>query len=82
MIMYRSSMLQFMKRRILFALVMGFVTTTLISFVLIAVNVGINRNFMMIWFRSWCLSYMIAVFAMLVIAPKIQSFIDSFLKND
>ena len=66
-----------MKNRIAFALIMGLITTTLISFVLIAVNVGINSNFLVIWFRSWCLSYIIAVFAMLVIAPKVQSLVNS-----
>lgn len=58
---------------------MGLITTSLISFIIIAVNVGLKSNFMIIWFRSWCLSYIIAVLAMLFIAPRVQLFVDTIL---
>lgn len=70
-----------MKKRIVFALIMGLITTSLISFIIIAVNVGFESNFLMIWFRSWCLSYVIAVLSMLFIAPRVQVFVDTILNK-
>ena len=71
----------FMKKRIAFALIMGLITTTLISFVLIAVNVGFTNNFLVIWMRSWILSYSIVICAMVFIAPKVQAFVDTLLNR-
>jgi hypothetical protein len=70
-----------MKKRIVFALVMSLITTIVISFTIIAVNIGFVNNFLLIWFRSWCLSYSLAVLATLFVAPKVQSFVDNLLKR-
>jgi hypothetical protein len=70
-----------MKKRILFALIMGVITTIVISFTIIALNVGFVGNFIAIWFRSWCLSYFLAVMATIFIAPRVQSFVDRFLQS-
>ena len=71
-----------MKQRSAFAMIMGVITTGLISFILICVNVGMGPHFIKIWFKSWLISYSIAIPAILVIGPKIQAFTDRlFMKK-
>ena len=71
-----------MKYKIAFALIMGSITTALISFTLIAVNIGFGNKFITAWLRSWSISYVLAVAAMLFIAPKIQVLVNYLLKKD
>jgi len=61
-----------MKKKIAFAMIMGVVTTGIISFSLIALNVGFGAAFIQIWLKSWVTAYVIAIPAILVIAPKIE----------
>ena len=61
-----------MKQKIAFAMIMGVVTTGIISFTLISVNVGFNGRFAGIWLKSWAMAYMVAIPAILIIAPAIE----------
>lgn len=71
-----------MKHRIAFALIMGLITTAIISFVLIAINIGFTERFLIIWFRSWSVSYVLAVSLMLLIAPRIQLLVNYLLEKE
>jgi uncharacterized protein YacL len=71
-----------MKHKITFALIMGLITTSIISFVLIAINVGFIEKFVSIWLRSWSVSYVLAVTAMLVVGPRVQQLVNNLLKKD
>ncbi|HEY6965293.1 MAG TPA: DUF2798 domain-containing protein [Erythrobacter sp.] len=68
-----------MKRRIAFALVMGIVTTGIISFTLLLINLGFVPGFAAIWLRSWAIAYVIVIPAILVIGPVLQSRIDRII---
>lgn len=70
-----------MKQRLLFALIMGFITTALISFTLVSINLGFGNWFLIAWLRSWVIAYVLAVLSMLFIAPKIQQFVNYFYSN-
>ncbi len=70
-----------MKHKIVFALIMGIITTCIISFTLVAVNVGFGPSFIKIWLRSWLLAYVIVIPSLLIIAPKIQKLV-AFLFAD
>jgi hypothetical protein len=61
------------KRKIAFALSMGVVTTGIISFVLIAINVGFSDTFALAWLRSWGIAYVVVVPAILLIGPALQA---------
>lgn len=65
-----------MKKKIAFALIMGIITTGLISFILIAVNLGFTPNFFRAWLKSWLIAYLLAVPAILVIAPQIERLVN------
>jgi hypothetical protein len=65
-----------MKNKIAFALIMGVVTTGIISFTLIAFNIGFNDKFLRIWLRSWGMAYIVVIPAILIIAPRIQKLVD------
>ncbi|HOZ88291.1 MAG TPA: DUF2798 domain-containing protein [Bacteroidia bacterium] len=70
-----------MKEKLAFAMLMGIVTTCIISFTLIAINVGFSARFLTIWLRSWGLAYMVAIPAILVIGPKIQLLVNHLFKS-
>ena len=68
-----------LKRRIAFALSMGVVTTGIVSFVLISINLGFGERFALVWLRSWGIAYAIAIPAILTIGPRLQKRIDSLI---
>jgi len=70
-----------MKQKIAFALLMGIVTTGIISFTLISINIGFGRNFLHIWLRSWGMAYLVVIPAILLVGPQIQKFIDLLFKE-
>jgi hypothetical protein len=65
-----------MKNKIAFAMLMGVVTTGIISFTLISINIGFISSFLKIWLRSWGIAYLVAIPAILIIAPRIQRMVD------
>jgi hypothetical protein len=70
-----------MKNKIAFAALMGIVTTGIISFTLISVNIGFSGNFLSIWLRSWGMAYSVAIPAILIIGPRVQKLVDRLLKQ-
>lgn len=69
------------KKKIAFAMIMGIVTTCIISFLLISINVGFTENFLKIWIKSWMLAYAIAIPAILLIAPRIERLVDRLFRE-
>jgi len=69
-----------MKNKIAFAMIMGVVTTGIISFTLISVNVGFINSFFKIWLKSWGMAYAVVIPAILIIGPRIQGLVDHIFK--
>jgi hypothetical protein len=65
-----------MKQKIAFALLMGIVTTGVISFTLIAINIGFTNRFAPIWLRSWGIAYLVVIPAILLIGPQVQRIVN------
>jgi len=65
-----------MRQRIAFAMIMGIVTTGIISFTLISINVGYSDRFVTIWLRSWGTAYLVVIPAILLIGPLIQQLVE------
>ncbi len=65
-----------MKQKLAFALIMGILTTGIISFTLISVNVGWTTQFLSIWLKSWITAYVVVIPLILIIGPKIQLLVD------
>ena len=55
---------------------MGIITTGVISFTLISVNLGFGPDFISIWLRSWLLGYCIATPCILLFGPLVQQLVD------
>ena len=70
-----------MKHKIAFALIMGIITTCIISFTLVLVNIGFGPSLIKIWLRSWLIAYVIVIPSLLIIAPRIQKLV-AFLFGD
>lgn len=68
-----------LKRKITFALLMGIVTTGIISFTLLALNLGFSEGFALTWLRSWSVGYAIVIPAILLIGPRLQAQIDRLI---
>lgn len=66
-----------LRERIAFALLMGIVTTGIISFGLVATRFGLAPPFARVWLRSWALAYAIVIPLILIVAPKVQSIVDA-----
>lgn len=69
-----------MKQKIAFALIMGVITTGIISFTLISINIGFIDAFFKIWLRSWAMAYMVVIPAILLIGPMVQSLVDKLFQ--
>lgn len=65
-----------MKNKIALALSMGIITTGIISFSLIAINLGFTENFLKVWLKSWGMAYILVIPAILLIGPLLQKLID------
>ncbi|RFS14338.1 DUF2798 domain-containing protein [Emticicia sp. C21] len=66
-----------MRQRIAFGLIMGVITTGIISFTLISVNIGFVEKFLSIWLRSWAMSYTVVIPCILLIGPKVQALVNT-----
>ncbi|MBS7255785.1 DUF2798 domain-containing protein [Flavobacterium branchiicola] len=64
-----------MKQRIVTAFIMGFITTGIMSFSLISLNIGFTEVFITKWLKSWRTAYIIIVPVILLIGPKVQQFV-------
>ena len=69
-----------LKRRIAFALAMGVVTTGIISFTIIALNLGFSERFALQWLRSWSIAYAIVIPAILLIGPRVQAQVERLIR--
>ena len=65
-----------MKKKLTFAFIMAIFTTGIVTFAAISVNLGFSEKFIKVWLKSWPISYVVAIPAILIIAPKVQAFVD------
>ena len=70
-----------LKRKVAFAMSMGIVTTGIISLVLVAMNTGMSGGFVSAWLRSWVISYLIVIPAILLVGPRLQAQVDRIFEN-
>ena len=71
-----------MKRKIAFALIMGIITTGIISFTLISINIGYIPAFFNIWLKSWGLAYLVVIPAILIIGPLVERLVNYLMKSE
>ncbi|CAN5157636.1 DUF2798 domain-containing protein [soil metagenome] len=70
-----------MKQRVAFALMMGVVTTCIISFSLVAINIGFVPSFIRLWLKSWVIAYVIVIPAILIISPLVQKLVEHLIPS-
>jgi Protein of unknown function (DUF2798) len=61
---------------------MGIVTTGIISFTLLSINLGFATGFAWTWLRSWAIAYVIVIPAILLIGPRLQAQIDHIIVGE
>lgn len=55
---------------------MGSITTAIISYSLIYLNMGFSDKFLRVWLKSWGISYLIVLPVILIISPIVQKLVD------
>jgi hypothetical protein len=70
-----------MKQRIAAAFIMGIITTGLISFTLISINVGFTEKFLARWIKSWGMAYVLIVPVILFVGPKVQKLVSYLFRK-
>lgn len=70
-----------MKKKIVFALLMGIVSTCVVSFTLISINIGFTKHFVPLWLRSWVIGYLVVTPIILLISAPLQRLIDKYIEN-
>ncbi|CAG5071375.1 hypothetical protein DYBT9623_03410 [Dyadobacter sp. CECT 9623] len=70
-----------MRQKIAFALIMGIITTGIISFTLISINIGFVANFLVIWLKSWSMAYLVVIPAILIVGPQVQKLVATMFKD-
>ena len=71
-----------MKHKILFAIIMGLVTTSVVSFTLVSFNRGFAPGFLLLWFKSWALAYATAIPVIILLSPKVTLLVASLCQTN
>ena len=69
------------KRKIVFAFLTGIVTTGMVSFTVVLINLGLTESFWRIWLKSWSLAFLIVVPVILIVSPVIGRFVDFLFRE-
>ena len=70
-----------MKKKIAFAAIMGVITTGIISFSLVSINIGFVANFLVIWLKSWIMASMLVIPVILIVGPRVQKMVEALFKD-
>ena len=65
-----------MKKKIAFAMIMGIITTGIISFTLLSINMGFIPNFAVIWLKAWSTAYLVVIPVILLVGPSVQKLVE------
>jgi len=68
-------------RRVVFAFLMGIVTTGMVSFTVVLINLGLTNRFWQVWLRSWSLAFPIVVPVILIVSPAIMRSVDFLFRE-
>lgn len=60
---------------------MGVITTGIISFSLLAMNLGFTNHFISVWLKSWAIAYVIVIPIILLIGPKVQKLTNKIIND-
>jgi hypothetical protein len=60
---------------LLFAVIMGFLMVSIVSFANVAIRIGFSQSFFSNWFKSFAIGYPIAIPLILVLPKNIRKFI-------
>jgi hypothetical protein len=70
-----------LKHKIVFAFLMGIITTGLVSLTVILANLGFTETFWLIWLKSWSMAFLVAVPVILIVSPIIERFVGFLFKE-
>ncbi len=69
------------KRHLLFSVLMGALMTGVVSFVLTALNTGLNARFMAVWLPGYAVAFVCASPIIYVAAPKLRALVERMVRQ-
>ncbi len=69
-----------MKEKVVFAMLMGSISTGIVSFTLIGINRGFMPGFGWAWLKSWTIAYIVVIPIILIISPLLQRVVRNLCK--
>lgn len=71
-----------MKKKIAFAMLMGIITTGIISLSLMLANTNYTgMQLLSVWLKSWGMAYLIVIPCILIISPLVEKIINRLIKD-
>jgi uncharacterized membrane protein len=70
------------KRRIVSAFLTGIITSGMVSFTVVLINLGLTKTFLQVWIKSWFTALLIAFPVVLLVASPIRRFVDTLFKDE
>jgi hypothetical protein len=70
-----------LKRKMALSFLTGIVTTGMVSFSVILINLGFTEKFWQAWIKSWFLGHLVAFPVILVVSPLIKRLVDFLFKE-
>lgn len=71
-----------MKKKVAFAMLMGIITTGIISLSLMIVNTNYaGIQLLNVWLKSWGMAYLIVIPCILLISPLVEKIINRLIKD-
>lgn len=64
-----------MKPHTKFSFTMGFLVTSYVTFILVAVNAGFGGHFISLWLRSWTIAFVLVSFSIYFLAPIVRKWL-------
>ncbi len=65
-----------MKQKLLFAIIMGSITTGLVSFMALIINIGMPERIVYIWMKTWLIGCLFSIPTIIILAPRIQNLVN------
>lgn len=71
-----------MKKKLAFALLMGIISTGIISLILIKLNTNLTgMNFVQVWLKSWSIAYVVVIPIILIISPLVEKLVNRLIEE-
>ena len=70
------------KRLIIFAIIMSFCTSTMVSAFIVFLKIGVDIEFFTKWFERFLIAWPVVFCCIIIFVPIINKFLDNVMQNE